>query len=125
MGDFNHPDIYWKGYTARHTQSRMFLQSTEDKILTQVVEEPVTIGVLLDLVLTNRDGLVEDVQAGGSLGCSDHEMVEFRILHGVSRAVSRIITLGFRRVNFGLFKDLHGGIPCVRALEDSGVQESW
>ncbi|GAB0187639.1 mitochondrial enolase superfamily member 1 [Grus japonensis] len=35
MGDFNHPDICWKGNTARHTQSRRFLQSIDDNILTQ------------------------------------------------------------------------------------------
>jgi len=52
-------------------------------------------GMLLDLVLTNKEGLVEDVKVRGSLGCSDHEMVEFRILHGASRAISRIPTLGF------------------------------
>jgi len=54
----------------------------------------------------NREGLVEDVKAGGSFGCSDHEMVEFRILHGGSRAISRIKILDFRRANFGLFMDL-------------------
>ncbi|GAB0180066.1 mitochondrial enolase superfamily member 1 [Grus japonensis] len=52
-------------------------------------------------------------------------MVELRILHGRSRAVSRITTLDFRRANFGLFKDLLGRIPWVRALEDRGVQENW
>jgi len=44
-------------------------------------------------------------------------MVDFRILCGGSRSVSRITTLDFRRANFGLFKDLLGGIPWVRALE--------
>jgi len=38
---------------------------------------------------------------------------------------SRITTLDFRRVNFGFLKDLLGGIPWVRALEDRGIQESW
>ncbi|GAB0183528.1 hypothetical protein GRJ2_000818100 [Grus japonensis] len=52
-------------------------------------------------------------------------MMEFRILHGRSRAISRITTLGFRRANFGLFKDLLGRIPRVRALEGREVQESW
>jgi len=33
--------------------------------------------------------------------------------------------LAFRRANFGLFKDLPGRIPRVRALEGRGVQESW
>ena len=61
----------------------------------------------------------------GSLGCSDHEIVEFRIVCDRSRATSRITTLNFRRANFGLFKGLLGGVPWVRALEGSGVQESW
>ena len=43
-------------------------------------------GALLDLILTNKEGLVGDVKVKGSLGCSDHEMVEFRILRGGSRA---------------------------------------
>jgi len=56
---------------------------------------------------------------------SDHETVEFRILSGGSRAISRVTALDFRRANFGLFKDLLGGIPWVRALGGRGVQESW
>jgi len=64
------------------------------------------------------------VKAGGSLDCSDHEMVEFRILRGGSRAMSRVKTLDLRRADFGLFKELLGGIPWARALEGRGVQES-
>jgi len=105
MGDFNHSDICWEDNTARCTQTRSFLQSIDDNFLTQVVEEPTRRGVLLDLVLANREVLVVDVQVGGSFGCSDQEMVEFRILHGGSRAISRITALDFRRANFGLFKD--------------------
>jgi len=52
-------------------------------------------------------------------------MVEFRILHGGSRVISRIKTLELRRANFGLFKELLGGIPCTRALKGRGVQECW
>ena len=58
-----------------------------------MVEDSKKRGVLLGLVLTNRNGLVEDVKAGGSLVCSDHEMVEFRILCGGSRIINRITTL--------------------------------
>ena len=93
--------------------------------MVHVVEKPRRQGVLLDLVVTNTEGLVGDVKAGGSLGCSDHKLVEFRILHGGSRAISSIVTLDFRRANSGLFKDLLGRIPWVRALEGRGVQESW
>ena len=124
MGDFNHPDISWEDHTARHTQSRRFLQSIDDNFLTQVVEKPKRRGVLLDLVLMNKEGLVEDMKIGGSLSCSDCEIVEFRILHGGSRAVSRIKTLDFRRANFGLFKDLLGEILWFRALEHRGSKRA-
>ncbi|PKU32184.1 glycerol kinase [Limosa lapponica baueri] len=62
MGKFNHPDICWEGYTARHVQSRRFLQCIDDNFLTQVVEESTRRAVLLDLVLTNKEGLVKDIQ---------------------------------------------------------------
>ncbi|GAB0207738.1 hypothetical protein GRJ2_003239500 [Grus japonensis] len=71
MGDFNHPDICWKSKRAKHAQSRRFLQSIDDNFLTWVVEETMRRGMLLDLVLTNKEGLVGDVKVGGSLGCSD------------------------------------------------------
>ena len=51
-------------------------------------------------------------------------MVEFRILRGGSRAISRIKTLGLRRANFGLFKELLGGIPWVRDLEGRGSKSA-
>ena len=56
-GDFDHPDISWEDYTARHAQSRRFLQKMDNNFLLQVVEEPTRKGALLDLVLTNNDWL--------------------------------------------------------------------
>jgi len=125
MGDFNHPDISWEDHTASQAQSRRFLQSIDDNFLTQVVKEPTRKGTLLGLVLTNKEGLVEAVKVGGRLSCSDHGMVEFRILHGGSRAISRIKTLDLRRANFGVFRELLGRIPWARALEGRKVQECW
>lgn len=79
VGDFNYPDICWKAYSASHPQSRRFLQCIDDNFLMEMVDEPTRRGALLDLILTNQEGMVEVVKAEGSLGCSDHEVVEFRI----------------------------------------------
>ncbi|GAB0208218.1 hypothetical protein GRJ2_003287500 [Grus japonensis] len=106
MGDFNHPDICWRDNAAEHKQSRKFLECVDDNFLLQVIEEPTRRGAMLDLVLTNKEGLVGDVKLKGSLGCSDHEMVEFRILRAARRARSKLTTLDFRRADFGLFRDL-------------------
>lgn len=43
----------------------------------------------LDLKLTNKEEeLVGHVKIGGSLGCSDHEMVKFRDLRGGARQIA-------------------------------------
>ncbi|PKU47503.1 hypothetical protein llap_2145 [Limosa lapponica baueri] len=118
VGDFNYPDICWKGYTARNIQSKRFLQCTDDNFLTQLVEEPSRREALLDPVLTNEEGLVEDIKVEGNLGCSDHGKIEFRIVGSTHKAISRTETLDFKRANFVLFKKLLGEIPWARALEE-------
>jgi len=80
MGDFNHPDVCWRDNTAGYRQSRRFLECVDDNFLLQVIEEPTRRGAMLDLVLTNKEGWVGIVIVKGSLGCSDHEMMEFKIL---------------------------------------------
>ncbi|GAB0186142.1 mitochondrial enolase superfamily member 1 [Grus japonensis] len=125
MGDFNHPNVSWRDNTAGHNQSRRFLEGLDDNFLLQVIEEPTRRGAMLDLVLTNKEGLVGNVKLKGSLGCSDHEMVEFKILREARRAHSKLITLDFRRADFGLFRDLLGRLPWDKALEGRGSQESW
>lgn len=61
---------------------------------------------------------------GGSLGCSNHEMVEFKTLSGRSKTNSRIAILDFRRAYSDFFKDLIGGIPWAIVLEGKGAHES-
>ncbi|GAB0179904.1 hypothetical protein GRJ2_000455700 [Grus japonensis] len=80
---------------------------------------------MLDLILTNKEGLVGDVKLKGSLGCSDHEMVEFKILRAARRAHSKLTTLDFRTADFGLFRDLIGRVAWEKVLEGRGAQDSW
>jgi len=76
-----------------------------------VTDEPTRRGATLDLVLTNKEGLVGNVKLKSSLGCSNHEMLEFKILRTVKRAHSKLTTLDFRRVDFSLFRNLPGTVP--------------
>ncbi|PKU41149.1 hypothetical protein llap_8554 [Limosa lapponica baueri] len=80
---------------------------------------------MLDLVLTNKEGLVGNVKLKGSLGYSDHEMVQFKILRAARRAHSKVATLDFGRADFGLFGDLLSRVPWDKALERRGAHESW
>ncbi|KAK4812684.1 hypothetical protein QYF61_012194 [Mycteria americana] len=125
MGNFNHPDICWRDNTAGHEQSRRFLERVDDNFLLQVIEEPTRRCAMLDLLLTNKEGLVGNVKLKGSLGCSDHEMVEVKILRAARRVHSKLTALDLRRADFGLFRDLLGRVPWDKALGGRGAQEIW
>ncbi|PKU28864.1 dtw domain-containing protein 2 [Limosa lapponica baueri] len=64
MGNFNHPDSCWKDNTVGHKKSRKFLECVDDNFL-QMVEKPKRNGLMLDLVLTNKEGTGVECQAQG------------------------------------------------------------
>lgn len=65
----------------------------------QIVEE------LLDLVLSSVEELIKEVKTGGTLGCSDHALLEFVVSGNKVLVRSRVGTLNFRKVNVRLFKN--------------------
>lgn len=70
-------------------------------------EEPTRRGVMLDLILTNKQGLLRNVKSKGSFGCNDHNMVEFKILRADRRMNSKLAPSGFRQEDLDLFMDLY------------------
>ena len=91
----------------------------------QLVREPTRGAAPLDLLFTNREGLVGDVEVGGCLGQSDHDMVEFSVLGGGRRGNSKTATLDFRRADFELFRRLVGRVLWSSVFESKGVQDGW
>lgn len=79
-------DVCWKDNTAGYKQPRRLLSA------------PARRGSLLELIFTNKV-LVGDVAVQGSLGCSDHERVEFRVLSVGRRGLT---ALGFRKADWCL-----------------------
>jgi len=82
-------------------------------------------GAMLDLVLTSKEGLVGNVKLKGSLGCSHHEMVDFKILRAARRAHSKLTTQRFGSEDVGLLRDLLSRVPWDKALVRRGAQERW
>lgn len=60
----------------KHKPSRRFLESLDNYFLTQEVDDPTMNGMLLNLILINKEDLFGDVNDGHSFGCSDHETIE-------------------------------------------------
>lgn len=46
----------------------------------QVIDDPASEYALLDLSLTNKEEADGDVKAKSSLGCCNHEIIEFKVL---------------------------------------------
>jgi len=71
---------------------------------------------------------VRNVKLKGSLGCSDHEMVEFKILRAARRAHSKLTAWDFMRADPGLLRDLLGRVPwdkagaCTDRTKSSGFE---
>jgi len=62
-------------------------------------------------MVTSASELIRDTKTGGSLGCSDHALVEFTVLSDMGRARNIVRTPNFRKANFQLFKVLVNRTP--------------
>uniref|UniRef100_K7EXP3 Endonuclease/exonuclease/phosphatase domain-containing protein n=1 Tax=Pelodiscus sinensis TaxID=13735 RepID=K7EXP3_PELSI len=124
-GDFNYPDICWENNTAGHRLSNKFLDCIGDNFLFQKVEKATRRKAVLDLILTNREELVENLKVEGSLGESDHEIIEFTILKKDRRENSKIETMDFRKADFGKLRKLIGKVPWESRLRGKTAEESW
>lgn len=49
---------------------------------------------------------MRNVKVSGHLGCSDHEVMVFKIIRAAKKAHSKLTVLDFGRAGFGLFRDL-------------------
>jgi len=118
LGDFYHPDICWKSSMASCRQPRRLLECTEDNFLSQVIDTPTRGDVILDLLVINASELTSDTMIGGSLGCSDHALVEFAVLRNKGHVKSKVRTLNFTKASVQLFKELVNRTPWETALGD-------
>lgn len=56
MGNFHPPDTCWRENTAGNKQSRRFLECFDDNFILQLIEKPVSGGVMPEFVLITRRG---------------------------------------------------------------------
>ncbi|KAK4823256.1 hypothetical protein QYF61_000223 [Mycteria americana] len=120
---FNHPDIFRKHSTISCRQSRSPLECIEDNFLSQVINSPTRGDAILDLLVTNATELIGDIKTGGSLGCSDHALVEFAVLRDMGQVKSKVRNLNFRKAEFQLVL-VSAGIECKKSGKE-GKRPAW
>ena len=80
IGDFNLPGIDWNMLHSESPGEDFFLKTIQDKFFTQHVDFPTQdSGNILDLVLSSTPELVHSVHDYGTLGRSDHRLLEINI----------------------------------------------
>ena len=87
-GDFNYPGIDWDKLCCRFSQSHpthMFLEAIDDCFFTQHIKKPTRYMLgsepsILDLILSNEEGMINGVEYHSSLGSSDHLVIQFGIV---------------------------------------------
>ena len=89
VGDFNLPDINWKNWTTKSNNSNnlnfKFVECLRDAFMSQHVTDP-TRGRgsndpnVLELILSNDEDIIGDVENLNQLGRSDHCTLTFEIL---------------------------------------------
>ena len=124
-GRLQPPNICWKSSTVSCRQSRRLLECIDNNFLSQIIDSPTRGDVILDQMVTNASELIGHIKTGGSLGCSDHVLVEFAVLRDVGQAKSKVRTLNFRKAKFHLFKELVNRIPWETTFRYEGAEQSW
>ena len=74
MGDFNYRRIDWDTLTG-DGRSEAFLNIIQDGFFKQLVREPTRQGNILDLVFTNNESLISQVEIGDRFDVSDHHEI--------------------------------------------------
>lgn len=120
MGGFNYPDFCWNKNLV-HKLSIRFLECIAHCLLLQMMDMLIRSSTLLDLLLANGEGLLYNVTTNDSLGYSDHNVVEFKILLSSLKTSSRTKTPNFRRPNFNMIRAQLQGVPWEASMEGEGT----
>ena len=86
MGDFNYKDIKWENWSTpgcnESSDEFLFVEALRDSFFHQHIVQPTRVRhgqepSVLDLVLTNEEGMIENIEYGNPLGKSDHLVLTF------------------------------------------------
>ena len=108
MGDYNIPEIDWLSWNTIKSESHYsfkFLECLRDNYLEQLVHMPTRWrdqqpGSLLDLVLTDCEDNILNLETANHLGNSDHLSIEFLINCSTENYVNEVEKRNFYRADY-------------------------
>ena len=132
VGDFNFPEIDWKLEKSKAGENHgatKFLEMTKDAYLIQHQQEPTRIRegqnpTLDDLVLTNREDIVVNLNRLGALGKSDHCTLLLE-LNMTSPEPTRQEKFNYHKADFDEIRAYLHSINWKEELKDKTAEEQW
>ena len=133
VGDFNFPAIDWQTCVATDSdgsESDQFTECLKDCYLTQHVDKPTRFRgtqkpSILDLILTNEEDVVSEIQYLAPVGNSDHCTLVFKYRCKVQESNSITKKYKYDKGDYAGMKDFFANIEWEDVLEGKDVQESW
>lgn len=107
MGDFNFSELHWDKLNTI-SDEHSFVKSVNDNYLEQLVDKPTRGNNILDLILTNDDTMVQNVNVGEPFGTSDHNIIRFEL----------IISCADNKINFPKYNYFHADYDKIRNYLD-------
>eukprot|EP00794_Sanderia_malayensis_P001260 gene1260-1389_t len=123
-GDFNHRTINWDLLQAQ-AEGRKLLDLTQDCFLTQHVKEPTRGENILDLVLSNKEEMVENVVVREPFSTSDHNVVAFDLVTEMDLAIWKEEYYSYRNGDYKGMKKYFDKIDWSNEIDiDNGEPEA-
>ena len=132
-GDFNLPDINWKQEETSASESHIsfkFLESIKNCFLTQHVVEPTHFrgeqkANVLDLIFTNTENTISDLEYGAPIGSSHHVSLRFKIICYSEQTSKGRKTFRYTKGDYTEMRKLLSRHDWDDTMSEKSCLESW
>jgi len=105
-GDLNKPKINWNTLSSSLTMDEIFLDFIANYQFKQLIKDPTHIsGSILDLIITNKINLIDNIQVKDGFSTSDHFRVDFNIKF-TKELTQNILYRAFTKTNINRIKPI-------------------
>ena len=133
VGDFNYPTIDWMDCVSTDmngSNSDQFMECLKDCFLIQHLDKPTRFRgtqkpSLLDLVLTNEENVIRNIEYLAPVGSSDHCTIVFDYTCKIQDNHSITTKYKYDKGDYKAMRDFFTSVKWEEVLEGKDVQESW
>lgn len=130
LGDFNYPGINWESWTSHHAHEQMFIDCLSDCFLHQHINEYTRYRTgqqphILDLLITNEEGMIGSISYLPGLGLSDHQCILFDVNLYAEQTRRKEEKYRYHKGDYQAINNTIINIDWYSELESMNVDESW